>query len=67
MKLTIVITRGEDFFVGTIKEIPAVVSQGNSIEDAKANVIDALKLYLEDMQQENSFDNTVLEEDLTFG
>ena len=56
-----------EFFIGTIKEIPAVVSQGISIEDAKANVIDALKLYLEDMQQENSFDNTVLEEDLTFG
>jgi predicted RNase H-like HicB family nuclease len=67
MKLTIVITKGSDFFVGAIKEIPSVVSQGKSIDEAKANVVDALKLYLEDMQQENSFDNTVLEEDLTFG
>jgi predicted RNase H-like HicB family nuclease len=67
MKLTIVIAKGEDFFIGAIKEIPAVVSQGESVEEAKTNVVDALKLYLEDMQQDNSFDNTVLEEDLTFG
>lgn len=67
MKLTIVISKGDDLFIGTIKEIPAVVSQGESVDEARANVIDALKLYLEDMQQENSFDNTVLEEDLIFG
>jgi predicted RNase H-like HicB family nuclease len=67
MKLTIVISKGEDFFIGTIKEIPAVISQGETVEEAKNNVVDALKFYLEDMQQENSFDNTVLEEDLTFG
>ena len=67
MKLTIVISKGEDFFIGTIKEIPAVVSQGESVEEAKNNVVDALKLYLEDMQQENSFDKTVLEEDLIIG
>jgi predicted RNase H-like HicB family nuclease len=67
MKLTIVITKGEEFFIGTIKEIPAVITQGETVEETRTNVIDALKLYLEDMQQENSFDNTVLEEDLTFG
>jgi len=64
MKLTIIITKGEDFFVSAIKEIPAVLSQGATIEEAKANVLDALQLYLEDMQQEPGFDNTVLEEDL---
>ncbi|HEY6505981.1 MAG TPA: type II toxin-antitoxin system HicB family antitoxin [Chitinophagaceae bacterium] len=67
MKLTIVISKGDDFFIGVIKEIPAVVSQGASVDEARTNVIDALKLYLEDMQQETSFDNTVLEEDLIFG
>jgi predicted RNase H-like HicB family nuclease len=67
MKLTIVITKGEEFFIGAIKEIPAAVSQGESVEEARANVIEALKFYLEDMQQENAFDNTVLEEDLIFG
>ncbi len=64
MKLTIVITKGEEFYIGTIKEIPAVITQGTSIEDTRANVLDALKLYLEDMQQEFAISNTVLEEDL---
>jgi len=64
MKLTITITKGEDFFVSSIKEIPAVLSQGLTIEEAKANVLDALELYLQDMQQEPVFENIVLEEDL---
>lgn len=50
MKLTIIITKGEEFFISAIKEIPAVLSQGAIIEEAKANVLDALQLYLEDMQ-----------------
>ena len=64
MKLTIVITKGEEFYVASIKEIPAVLTQGKTVEKAKENVIDALKLYLEDMQQEPGDENTVLEEDL---
>lgn len=63
MKLTIAISKGEEFFISTIKEIPAVVSQGITIEEAKENILDALQLYLEVMQQEN-IENTVLEEDL---
>ena len=64
MKLTIVIVKGEEFYMASIKEIPAVLTQGATVEEAKANVLDALKLYLEDMQQEPGYDNTVLEEDL---
>lgn len=64
MKLTILISKGEEYFVGTIKEIPSVISQGATIEEAKENVLDALELYLEDMQKEEVFDNIVLEEDL---
>ena len=64
MKLTIVISKGEEFYIGTIKEIPAVISQGATIQEAKENVLDALELYLEDMQQEKNFENTVLEEEL---
>ncbi len=67
MKLTIVISKGEEFFIGTIKEIPAVISQGNSIEEAKQNVRDALELYLEDMQNEEDNFTKVLEEDLKIG
>lgn len=64
MKLTIVIGKGEEFFIGRIKEIPAILTQGETIESAKQNVLDALELYLEDMQSEEDNMNKVLEEDL---
>lgn len=66
MKLTVGVSKGKDFFIGTIKEIPAVLTQGSSIEEAKQNVLDALQLYLEDMQAEKNDDNKVFEEDLIF-
>jgi predicted RNase H-like HicB family nuclease len=66
MKLAIVISKGTDFFIGSIKEIPAVLTQGANVEEARENVLDALKLYLEDMQNENDVENKVLEEDLIF-
>ena len=43
MKLTLVISKGEEFYIDTIKEIPAVLTQGSSIEEPKENVLDALK------------------------
>ncbi len=64
MKLTMVISKGEEFFIGTIKEIPAVLTQGKTVEETKANVLDALELYLEDMQSEEDNANKILEEDL---
>ena len=64
MKLTVVITKSEEFYIGMIKEIPAVLSQGNTIKEAKENVPDVLKLYPEDMQNEDDNFNKVLEEDL---
>jgi len=64
MKLTIVISKGEEFFIGTIKEIPAVLTQGKTVEEARQNVLDALELYLEDMQSEEDNSNKILEEDL---
>jgi predicted RNase H-like HicB family nuclease len=66
MKLTIVISKGEEFYIGTIKEIPAVLTQGSTIEETKENVLDALELYLEDMQSEANDTNKVFEEDLNF-
>lgn len=50
MKLTMVISKGEEFFIGTLKEIPEVLTQGKTIEEAKQNVLDALETYLEDMR-----------------
>ena len=49
MKLTIVISKSDDFFVGRIKEITAVLTQGKNIKETKGNLIDALKLYIEDL------------------
>ena len=64
MKLTIIISKGDEFFMGTIKEIPAVLTQGKTIEETRENVLDALELYLEDMQGEEDNLNKVLEQDL---
>lgn len=66
MKLTLRISKGKEFFIGTIKEIPAVLTQGSSVEETRENVYDALALYLENMQETNKVENTVLEEDLIF-
>lgn len=49
MKLTIVIAKGDEFYISAIKEMPAVVSQGATIEEARENILDALQLYLEDI------------------
>ena len=67
MKLTLVISKGEEFFIGTIKEIPGVITQGESIEETKENIMDALGLYLEAMEAESNLENVVLEEDIEIG
>ena len=64
MKLTLAIAKGEEFYIGIIKEIPAVITQGSTIEETRENVMDALALYLENMKETNNLNNTVLEEDL---
>lgn len=51
MKLTFQIIKGNNFFIGKIKEIPAVLTQGKSIEEVKENILDALELYLTDMRE----------------
>ena len=66
MKLTMLISKGNDFFIGTIKEIPAVNTQGTSIQDVKENVLDALNLYLEDMREEQTLNEIIYQEDLVF-
>ena len=52
MKLTAVIENGENgWLVGQIEEIPAVISQGKTVEELKANLLDALYLYLETQKE----------------
>lgn len=65
MKLTIAIARGQEYYVGTIKEMPGVITQGETIEETKEDLMDALQLYLEAMEAESELENVVLEEDLT--
>ena len=66
MKLNIVITKGEKYLIGTIKEIPAVLTQGETIAEVKENIQDALALYLEDMRDEQISDAVIYQEELTF-
>ena len=51
--LTICISKvGSGYFMGQIKEIPAVITQGATVEEAKENLMSALNLYLEDMRED---------------
>ena len=45
-QLTAVIERDDDWFVATCPEVD-VVSQGKSIEDARANLLEAVELFFE--------------------
>ncbi len=47
LRLTIVFEQGEDgLVVASIPEVPGTVSQGRTRAEARANVIDALRLML---------------------
>jgi predicted RNase H-like HicB family nuclease len=48
MTYTAVLTPGEDGFIcAQIAEVPEAISQGRTLEEAKANVSEALELALE--------------------
>ena len=48
MKFTAIIEQGESgWFVGQIEEVPAAISQGETIEKLKENLLDALRLILD--------------------
>ena len=48
MKFTAIIERGESgWFVGQIEEVPAAISQGETVDELKANLLDALRLILD--------------------
>jgi predicted RNase H-like HicB family nuclease len=55
MKLNAIIEKGENgWFVGQVEEMPAIISQGKTIEEFKANLIDALNLYLETQRDQTN-------------
>lgn len=48
VSITAVIEKSpEGWYVGQLEEFPEVISQGESIEELKANLIDALSLVME--------------------
>lgn len=64
MKLTLVIKKGKSgFLIGQLKEIPAVFTQGLSVEEVKEKIKDALDLYLEDTREQYHPDGDMLQEE----
>lgn len=48
MKFTAIIEKSEDgWFVGQVEEMPAAISQGRTVEELRANLLDALILLFE--------------------
>ena len=48
MTLTAIIQEGENgWLVGQLEEIPAVIEQGKTLGEVKANLLSALKFHLE--------------------
>lgn len=62
--LTLVIRKVEDGFIGQVKELPEVLTQGDSIEEVKENIVDALDLYFDYMREKNSDNNNVVYEEV---
>lgn len=54
MKLTLLIWQGQTHLIGQLKEIPGVLTQGQTVAEVKENIQDALALYLEDMREDDS-------------
>lgn len=68
MKLTLIVKKGKNgFLIGQLKEIPAVFTQGLTIEELKENIADTLEMYLEDVRESYRPDGDMIqEEELTF-
>ncbi|WP_342083473.1 type II toxin-antitoxin system HicB family antitoxin [Dyadobacter sp. OTU695] len=73
MKLTVVITKGEEMLIGQVREAPGVVTQGKNVDEIIHNIQDALQLYFQDsdgiLEANNSqpdFQNVILTQELEF-
>lgn len=54
MQLQFSIVWTGDAYVGSVKEYPGVLTQGKTVAETKANLLDALQVYLE-AERENGF------------
>ena len=68
MTLTLVIKKGKNgFLIGQLKELPAVFTQGLTVEEVKENIADSLEMYLEDIREQyHPEGEMVLEEEMSF-
>ncbi|MGD1839922.1 MAG: type II toxin-antitoxin system HicB family antitoxin [Thermonemataceae bacterium] len=56
MKLTIQYKQAEEGgYIAQVKELPAVISEGETIEETRGNILDALNLYIEYIFFERSY------------
>ena len=63
MKYTLVIKEGKDgFFIGQLKELPEVFTQGLSIGEVKENIVDVLDMYFEDLREQYEPQGEMIEE-----
>jgi predicted RNase H-like HicB family nuclease len=63
MRYTLVITSGKDgYYIGQLKELPAVFTQGLSIEEVKENIGEVLEMYLEDLRESYNLQGEIVEE-----
>ena len=64
MILTLVLKKGKDgFLIGQLKEIPAVFTQGKTVEEVKENIADALDMYLDDIREQYHPEGDMLQEE----
>ena len=55
MTITAIIEQGENgWLVGQLKEFPAVIDQGETVEELKHNLIQGLEFYLEVQREQTT-------------
>jgi predicted RNase H-like HicB family nuclease len=68
MKFTAIIEQGENgWFVGQVEEVPAAMSQGQTIEELKSNLLDALRMVLDvnkEITEREYLGKTIIKEEL---
>ena len=68
MKFTAIIEKGENgWYVGQVEELPAAMSQGETIEELKENLLDALRLLLDtnkEITEKEYFGKITIKEEL---
>ena len=65
VNFTAVFEQVEDGFIAYIEELPGVNSQGDTVEEARTNLLDALELFLEtrrEMAEEEQASKKVIKE-----